>query len=341
METPISIIIPAFNQLEYCRQCIHSLLLNTSRAHRLILVDNGSTDGVGAFFDSIPGAVSLHAGKNLGFAGGVNLGLEQAEGHVLLLNSDTIVPRGWLERLEKALLQAEDIGIVGPRSNCVSGLQQIDGLELNCLEEIDAFAEQLAQTNAGRLTETTRLVGFCMLIRDRTAAQVGRFDEAFGIGNFEDDDYCLRALRAGYRLRVAEDCFVFHYGGRTFRAMGLVEDQWRELINRNERIFLDKWSGRAEALERSRALNQQARAAFERGDTLESLRLYKEAITAAPFDEVNYNDLGVALWQWGEHQKAVEYFERALQCRPDYPDARENLRQANAALGPAPPQAPG
>ena len=130
METPISIIIPAFNQLEYCRQCVQSILIHTQRPCRLILVDNGSTDGVSEYFDSVPGAMAVHAGRNLGFAGGVNLGLQHAEGHVLLLNSDTIVPRRWLERLEAALLCAEDIGIVGPRSNCVSGIQQIDGLEL-------------------------------------------------------------------------------------------------------------------------------------------------------------------------------------------------------------------
>ena len=91
---PLSIIIPAFNQLKYCQGCIASLRRCTPEAHRLILVDNGSTDGVGDYFYSVPKAEVLHAEENLGFAGGVNLGLAKAVGHVVLLNSDTILSPG-------------------------------------------------------------------------------------------------------------------------------------------------------------------------------------------------------------------------------------------------------
>ena len=87
----ISIIIPAFNQLDYCRQCILSVQLHTPPPYKLILVDNGSTDGVAEYFDEVPGAHVIHARKNLGFAGGVNLGMAAAEGPVLLLNRDTLV----------------------------------------------------------------------------------------------------------------------------------------------------------------------------------------------------------------------------------------------------------
>ncbi|MEA3365964.1 MAG: glycosyltransferase, partial [Candidatus Hydrogenedentes bacterium] len=120
---PISVIIPAFNQVNYCRQCIQSIRMHTDREYRLILVDNGSTDGVSEFFDSVPGATVVHSDANLGFAGGVNLGFDHADGHVLLLNSDTLVPKGWLGILQHALLEEDDIGMVGPMSNCVSGPQ--------------------------------------------------------------------------------------------------------------------------------------------------------------------------------------------------------------------------
>ncbi|MCX5758136.1 MAG: glycosyltransferase family 2 protein, partial [Candidatus Hydrogenedentes bacterium] len=188
----VSIIIPAFNQLHYCRQCVESIVANTDGPYRLILVDNGSTDGVREYFDSVSGAIALHAEQNLGFAGGVNLGLARAEGHVLLLNSDTLVPPGWLGRLVNALESSDGIGMVGPLSNCVSGSQQLDGLSFTSTDEVHAFAGDLAQRNAGRLRDVARLVGFCLLIREEAFKAVGIFDESYGIGNFEDDDYCLR-----------------------------------------------------------------------------------------------------------------------------------------------------
>lgn len=333
----VSIIIPAFNQLEYCRQCVASVLMHTTYPYRLILVDNGSTDGVGDFFDSVPDAVVVHAGKNLGFAGGVNLGLERAEGHVLLLNSDTITPRGWLERLVAALDADPRIGMVGPMSNCVSGSQQIDGLTLSQMDEINAFSEELSRRNAGQLRDVARLVGFCLLIREETAAKVGRFDDTYGVGNFEDDDYCLRVLRAGYRLCVAEDCFVFHYGGRTFLGMGVVDDTWRALIAQNEKTFHEKWAVRPEercdAVQQSREYNRRAAAALEAGDPVEAIRHYKAAIEIAPAYDLNYNDLGVALWRMGAHARAFDQFARALRFNPRNTDARENLRAAAQALG--------
>ena len=99
--------------------------------------------------------------------------------------------------------------MVGPRSNCVSGGQQIDGLEFASMTEVEAFSQDLAQRCQGRVRDTDRLVAFCVLIRDEVRQRAGGLDERYGLGNFEDDDYCLRVRQAGYRLCVAEDAFVF------------------------------------------------------------------------------------------------------------------------------------
>ena len=282
MTAPISIIIPAFNQLDYCRQCVTSVLANTRRPCKLILVDNGSTDGVSEYFDTVARAEVIHSESNRGFAGGVNLGLERAEGHVVLLNSDTLTPEGWLGRLERALLSAEDVGMVGPMSNRVSGSQQIDGLSLDSMDQINAFARDLAQQRRGQLRDVARLVGFCLMIRERTVRELGPIDESYGVGNFEDDDYCLRAIRAGYRLCVAEDAFVFHYGGRTFAGMGLTDEKWQGLIDENERRFFEKWhvapAERSDAAQESKGLNKQARQAVESGDLVNAMALLSCAV---------------------------------------------------------------
>ena len=117
----------------------------------------------------------------------------------MLLNSDTLTPKGWLDRLLAALNQADDIAMVGPMSNCVSGSQQIDGLTFDSMDAINIYASTLAESHHGHLRETARLVGFCLLIRDRVVQELGPLDEQYGIGNYEDDDYCMRAMRAGYR----------------------------------------------------------------------------------------------------------------------------------------------
>ena len=337
MAAPISIIIPAFNQLDYCRQCVTSVLANTRRPCKLILVDNGSTDGVSEYFDTVAPAEVIHSENNRGFAGGVNLGLERAEGHVVLLNSDTLTPEGWLGRLERALLSAEDVGMVGPMSNWVSGSQQIDGLSLGSMDEINAFARDLAQQRRGQLRDVARLVGFCLMVRDGAVRELGPFDESYGVGNFEDDDYCLRAIRAGYRLCVAEDTFVFHYGGRTFAGMGLTDEKWQGLIEENERRFFEKWHAapaeRSDAAQESKRLNKQARQAVESGDLVEAVALLTRAIEAYPPLEANHNDLGAVLWQMGERERALECFVRATKLNPAYAEARENLRDAAQALG--------
>jgi GT2 family glycosyltransferase len=334
--TPVSIVLPAHNQLEYCRQCVYSVQAHTDYPYRLILVDNGSTDGVGALFDSVPGAAVVHTGQNLGFAGGMNRGLELAEGHAVWLNSDTLVPAGWLSRMVQALESAEDWGMIGPRSNCVSGPQQLDGLEFASLEAINAFAETRARGHAGQLTPAQRLVGFCVLVRDTAFQKVGLLDENYAVGNFEDDDYCLRVRQAGYRLAVAEDAFVFHYGSRTFTGLGYTGDRWTDLMRRNQAVFLAKWnerpSERSPEAVRSQLHNTEARAALEAGDLPRALRLYKQAIAAFPWFEQNYNDVGTVLWQLGEREQALKYFERAVRLRPDYREAQDNLRHAAETL---------
>lgn len=335
---PISIVIPAHNQLEYCRQCIESIQIGTTTPYQLILVDNGSTDGVGEYFDAVAGATVVHSSTNLGFAGGVNLGIERATGHVLLLNSDTLVPRHWLARLLEALESGDDIGMVGPMSNYVSGIQAIDNLAFTSVDEVNAFSDNLYREARGQLQDVDRLVGFCMLIREEAVKEVGIFDESFGIGNYEDDDYCIRVRACGYRLCAAHGCFVFHYGNRTFFGLGICGESWDELLEENSRRFQAKWNtepseDRARQWQQAHELNRQARQTLDGGDLTGAARLFMDAIGACPQMETNFNDLGAVLWQLGERERAYDQFVKAIMINPAFGDARKNLRDAAKVLG--------
>ncbi len=238
-----SIIILAHNQLEHTRLCLDSIRAHTPLPHELILVDNASTDGTAEYFRSFAEqhrkVIVITNRKNLGFAGGNNQGLAAARGDcVVLLNNDTVVTEGWLERMLAALQRHPDIGIVGPMSNYVAGPQLISDVPYKNLEEMPAFAAEWSRTHAGQAQETGRVVGFCLLARRSVIERIGGLDEQFGSGNFEDDDFCLRAAFAGFRICIAQDAFVHHTGSRTF--IGAKID-YRESMLRNWKLFKAKW----------------------------------------------------------------------------------------------------
>ncbi|HEY3862816.1 MAG TPA: glycosyltransferase [Verrucomicrobiae bacterium] len=240
----VSIIILAHNQLRDTQQCLASIEKHTPVAHELILVDNGSTDGTGQFFRNYA-AKHSHARvvlnrANLGFSAGNNQGLACARGEaILLLNNDTVVTPGWLERMLAHLDLYPECGLVGPVSNHVSGPQLVSTANYSSLDQLPKFSGQWCSSHAGQSTPSPRLVGFCLLFRRAVLDKIGGLDPQFGSGNFEDDDYCLRAALAGFTLRVAMDSFVHHTGGQTFKGAKI---DYRASMEKNWGLFKAKWS---------------------------------------------------------------------------------------------------
>ena len=234
-----SIIIVTFNQCEYTRQCVESIRRMSDEPYELIFVDNRSTDGTIGYLESIPGAKLVKNEKNRGFPAAVNQGIAVATGdQILLLNNDTIVTTGWLRRLLAALDRDAKIGLVGPCSNFVGSEQQIE-VGYDSLAGLDGFAWEWGKTHDREMVDTHRLIGFCLMIRRAVVDAIGLLDERFGIGCFEDDDYCLRAVRAGFRAVIARDAFVHHFGGRTFQGNGF---DLGAILRENEQVFRTKWA---------------------------------------------------------------------------------------------------
>jgi GT2 family glycosyltransferase/tetratricopeptide (TPR) repeat protein/2-polyprenyl-3-methyl-5-hydroxy-6-metoxy-1,4-benzoquinol methylase len=234
-----SIIVVTHNQLHYTRQCLESLRFRTDEPFELIVVDNGSTDGSVDYLRAQPEITLISNPDNRGFPAAANQGMQYARGQqVLLLNNDTILTTGWLRRMLDALHSDPKIGMVGPLSNSVSGPQEI-AVSYSDLASLDGFAWEQGRQHAGEYVDLERLVGFCLLIRREVVDTIGVLDERFGVGNFEDDDYCRRAQHAGYRTVVACDSFVHHFGSRTFFASGL---DFGGILRENEQKFRDKWA---------------------------------------------------------------------------------------------------
>jgi O-antigen biosynthesis protein len=236
-----SIIIPTHNQIAYTRICIESIRTFTDEPYELIVVDNGSDDGTAEYLSTATDIQLIRNSVNLGFPKAVNQGIVASRGtHILLLNNDTLVTTGWLTRMLRTMESDPLIGLVGPCSNCVSGSQQVPA-DYN-LEGLDGFAWERGKTYNRQVIDSDRLIGFCLLIRRQVIEEIGLFDERFGLGCFEDDDFTRRAVRAGFRAVIAWDSFVHHFGGRTFIADGV---DYSSLLNENQKRFDEKWDSEA------------------------------------------------------------------------------------------------
>ncbi len=241
----ISIIIVTYNSLhETTVPCLESIFKHTGdEDYEVIVVDNNSHDGTQTYLTELAGrAPRLRCVLNTvnrGFAGGNNDGLRAASGTILvLLNNDTQVSEDWLAGVRAALLEDGSIGLVGPVSNAVGNEQKIftgGGTPAEILAEGAAWVRH----SRGDAFETERLGFFCVALRRETADAVGPLDEAFDLGFYEDDDYCLRVRKAGYRLVCREDVFVYHRGSSSF---GKAPGKTRELLKKN-RLRLERKYG--------------------------------------------------------------------------------------------------
>ena len=235
-----SIVIPCHGALLYTALCLESVARHTPEPHEVIVVDNGCVDGTGEWC-AARGARVVRSPVNLGFAGGVNLGLGAMRGDVaVVLNNDALATPGWLAGLLGALGRVPRCGLAGPRSNWVSDDQIIPEPPYAEApsEALDRFAAERAAAHRGRGREAARLSGLCMAIPAPALDAVGGFDTRFAIGNMEDDDYSMRVRLAGYRLWIADDSYVHHFGHKTFDAL---PEDYDELLHENALRYALKW----------------------------------------------------------------------------------------------------
>ena len=158
--------------------------------------------------------------RNLGFIGSVNRALEQIKhDDVILLNSDTIVPPGFINRLTAAARSSPDIGTVTPLSNngeFTSFPIPNTSNPLCSREEINRIDAIAAQANSNTIVDIPSGIGFCLYLTRPCLDAVGPLSEDFDSGYLEDADFCLRARERGYRNVCAPSVYVGHAGSKSF-----------------------------------------------------------------------------------------------------------------------------
>lgn len=228
-QQPVDVIVCVHNALEDVQRCLESVRLHTSAPFRLQLVDDGSdapTRDYLAAFAAEHGAQLLRNETARGYTLAANQGMRAATApYLVLLNSDTVVSDGWLDRLVGCADKDPAIGMVGPLSNTASwqSIPEIarDGdwsdNPLPANMGIADMARWVAQTSSQSYPRLNFLNGFCLLIKRSLIDRIGYFDEeTFGKGFGEENDYCLRAGKAGFVLAVADDVYVHHAQSRSY-----------------------------------------------------------------------------------------------------------------------------
>ncbi|MBI2419143.1 MAG: glycosyltransferase [Ignavibacteriales bacterium] len=239
-----SIVIPLYNNLEYTVQCYDSIRKYTSYPYEVIFVDNASQDGTKEYLEGLTiadtGVHAIYNTENVGFPGAVNAGLKECTGDYLIIaNNDILFTPGWLEKLINLSEAHPQIGITGPVSNFVSGVQIQKDAVYDTTEQMYMFAEKLAREQRGKYAIFPRVAFLCVLIKRELYNLIGGLDERFAPGNFEDDDFCLRAQIAGYATAIAKDVFIHHYGSKSFLAQG--KSKYEERLRINLKKFMQKW----------------------------------------------------------------------------------------------------
>lgn len=241
----ISVIVLCYNQLEYTKQCVRSVLEQTAYPnYELIIVDNNSKDGTAEYLEQIEREntnVKIVLNKeNRGFAGGNNDGIAVSDGdYIVLLNNDTVVTRGWLTGMLKHYVNNSNAGIVGPITNSIGNEAKIN-VSYTDISSMPLFAYKYTTEHMGEeFPHTGILAMFCVMISRKVYEEIGPLDEGYGIGMFEDDDYSTAVQSKGYSLIMAEDVFIHHYGTVSFKK--LEDEQYRKIFDTNKEYFEKKW----------------------------------------------------------------------------------------------------
>lgn len=227
MNRVVDVIVPVYGGREESLRCLQSVVSNLQQTPwRLIIINDASPDphlheDLRQFAAQHDQVQLLENEENLGFVATVNRGMALSEDNdVVLLNSDTEVANDWLDRLVAAAGRDERIGTLTPFSNNATICSFPRFCQPGNLPDhwdVAALDALFSRVNAGDIVDIPTGVGFCQYIRRACLQETGLFDvERFGRGYGEENDFCRRAAKLGWRNVLCCDVFVFHEGGVSF-----------------------------------------------------------------------------------------------------------------------------
>ena len=239
-----TVVVVAYNQLEMTRQCVESILKYTDFQGlnaELILVDHGSTDGTRAYFQGLGFGRVIHLKHNLRGAAFAMLPQLCRSPYYVHVANDTVVTKDWLDILLRCMDSDERIALAAPATCNVSNLQSLH-IPVNTCGELVELAERHNRSDPALWNDRARVLPPMGVFRVSALNEIGFWDPAIYTFDFCDDDFSLRARRAGWRQVLCEDVYCYHRGSVTMareqRALGTLENGRRLFLEKNG---IDAW----------------------------------------------------------------------------------------------------
>jgi len=261
-----SIIIPSRNEIESVKACIDGIMDHTDLPYEIIVIDNGSTDGIEHYLRQLDGQVRYRIlTESVGFTGAANKGLMMAKGTTMLLLNNAMRPtENWLDNLLLCLNSNASIGMVGPVSRGLDGKQKLE-FHYDDMEDMHEIARMNNGSDSSKWHQTERLSSCCLLFRRELLEKVGFLDEGCQAAPYEADDYGFRVRLQGYFLVYTRDAYIHAEQKEELLAKRGLNDT--EAMD-SKHYFMNKWSGLNEEfldLETSSYIRQAAAPEWEAG----------------------------------------------------------------------------
>lgn len=239
----VSVITVNFNQSEVTEALLASIRLkNTFKLLDIIVVDNGSANNPVPDWESrYPNIRFIRSDKNLGFAGGNNLGISYAKGdYLFFVNNDTEFTEGLVEALVQTLDAHEEVAMVSPKIHYFQqpGLLQYAGFtEMNYYTARNACIGQFEQDN-GQYDNASGVTGFAhgaaMMVKRSAIEKAGLMKDSFFL-YYEEMDWCARIKKAGYTIWVNTQALIYHKESVSVGANSPLKEYF---MNRNRLLFI-------------------------------------------------------------------------------------------------------
>jgi len=235
------VIIPVYNAPDWVKLCIYSLFVNTPRENLgkvYLMNDNSNVMTLNCLYnlkEKYGDAIEIITNKeNLGFIKNVNKGLKLSSSkYVLLLNSDCLLSKNSIPKLISHMKKDKEIGLLSPISSNAANLT------LNMFEgfgytQMDALLEK---NFLGKNFDACTITGNCLMITRECIKRVGLLDTAYGMGYGEETDYQFKAMKEGFKDKVAIDTYVYHKAEASF---GKSKEK-TEKLQKNKELFFSRW----------------------------------------------------------------------------------------------------
>ncbi len=253
MKNPlVSVVVVNTNRKEDLKKCLKSLTASTYKKTEIILVDNASAPPVTAgFLKGFPKVRLLRSDKNLGAAGGRNLGIKYSKGDfILFMDDDAEADKEMISELLRVLRAEKSAGIVHPKIYDMEKRKVLQGLGCDVNLMIGSVsAEGIRKKDRGQEVQIRELqtVGCIWMVKKELIDKIGGYDEEYFIP-WEDTDFSFRAKEASFKILFTPKALAWHRGKKSTFIHPLIDDigirsaDRAYRISRNKMIFMRKFS---------------------------------------------------------------------------------------------------